>query len=459
LNAAMVRALHSKLHRDVPSGESAPGGAFRQGRRSQDAAADYARFVDDEGLFHLVADGAASVADRNLFSDRMLNDAELYRRCFDMQRMWASMPSQQVQDQAKRLKLALKLCAVMDAQMQKDEGLPERPLAGGSASRRSASSENVSRGSTPGGSAPGGSHQITRGSARGASATQSRTPSARGPDQTNQVSKKFDLIERIACNEATTEERESFLYRFKNNKAFQHQVLNRDNTYLSSKSPEGPRKAATLRIMAGLKGDAALVALFPFHRRLADGFPLAEESLGLAESIRCKLPEMLADEIKLLAVEKASESKEETPGRRRRPRASGQDRGSPASGGSQAGGQGLTGTGPAATSPGPNRRQSPARGEDLPAATGSGNAPRIVRPSQATTAGSKSSGRLDTSSERAAAASQGQRATRADTPSSFIVSESAMDRLHSKLREAHSAEPVRGRTSLPRHQMPKPAET
>jgi hypothetical protein len=433
----MVRALHSKLHRDVPSGESAPGGAFRQGRRSQDAAADYARFVDDEGLFHLVADGAASVADRNLFSDRMLNDGELYRRCSDTQRMWASMPSQQVQDQAKRLKLALKLCAVMDAQMQRDEELPERPLAGGSASRRSASSENISRGSTPGGSAPGGSHQITRGSARGASATQSRTSSARGPDQTNQASKKFDLIERIACNEATTEERESFLHRFKNNTAFQHQVLNRDNTYLSSKSPEGPRKAATLRIMAGLKGDAALVALFPFHRRLVEGFPLAGESFGLAESKRCKLPEMLADEIKLLAIEKASESKEETPGRRRRPRASGQDRGSPD----------------------PNRRQSPARGEDLPAATGSGNAPRTVRPSQATTAGSQSSGRSNTSSERAAAASQGQRATRADTPSSFIVSESAMDRLHSKLREAHSAEPVRGRTSLPRHQMPKPAET
>jgi hypothetical protein len=449
----MVRAMHKKLHRDAPSREGAPGGAFRQGRPSQDAAADYARFVDEEGLFYLVADGASSVSDRNLFSDRMVNDGELYRRVSDVQKMWASMPSQEVQEQAKRLKLALRLCDAMNVQMQTDVEMPERPSAGRGAPRQSASGENAYRGSTS-----GGSHQVTRGSATGASAAQSRTGSARASDQTGQASQELDLIERIACNEANKEQQESFLRRLKNNTAFRHQVLKRDKTYLSSKSPEGPKKAATLRIMAGLKGDAALVALFPFHRRLFEGFPLAEESFGSAESEQGKLPDLLVDEIKLLAVEKAGESQQKTPGRRRRPRDSGQDRGSPASGGSQAGGQGLTGTGPEDTVPGPNRRRSPARREELPPATGSGNAPRTAGPSQATTAGSRSAGRVDASPEPAAAASQGQRATRADTPSSFIVSESAMDRLHSKLREAHSAEPVRGRTSPPRRRRPTPVE-
>jgi hypothetical protein len=276
----------------------------------------------------MVASGQAKMHERHMFSDRMLNDADIYRRVSNMQKVWKSLSSDLPQLMARRLTRALELCDNMRIDMERNAAVPDE--ASGS------------------GSAPESTRQATGGPARDDSAGQSRGKSARKPDQADE---EMDLIELVARNKASERQVRDFIRQFQNDRSFKHQIMHRDRTYLTSKSSEGYKKAAMLRIWTGQQS-TTLLSSFPWSVHLEEGFSLAEASLN--KKVRSDMARMFADRCRLLEGDSAGVSTGEAP-RQSRQGGRGQGRGSPAERRAEA-----RGKGPA--SAGLNITRSPPRG-------------------------------------------------------------------------------------------------
>lgn len=300
LNEAMVNMVQLSI-----SGKAE--GDFASDAGSKDV--DY-----DSLLFNLITKGGASMRQRNLFRDKLLQSDILYRQVSNMHRICASLPSAESKTKAKNLERALKRCDTMRAEMQEDRAM-----------RSDSSAEE----SVSGGSVTGGSDQVLGCRSGGGSSQPLRRPPLM-PDKSF-GDRGVDLIELVACKTASFQQGQLFVRTFKNDKAYQHEVLNRDRKYLSSKTPEGYEKAANLRIAMGKHGDAALLSLCPWNHHLVEGFRLADERLGSNRPKVAGLPEFLAEEAMLYQADRLVEA-QELESKKRRPRGTVRGRESPAEG-------------------------------------------------------------------------------------------------------------------------------
>lgn len=343
LDKALLDMFDNRIFTDgPPEDDSDLAGGAEEGQASNPTGID---FGDYETLFYSVADGEATMVERQDFRDKLLGNSVIYKHVSNLQRMWQSLPSQLPQDRAKRLKRALTLCDTMRAELKRDAELSRRTPTAESASRFGASG-----GSASGGSASAKGHQSAGGSPKGTSAALSRK---RSGGRSGQAPEEDDLIEWVARGEASIQQTMSFVHAFKNDLSFQRQVLQRDWKYLKSKTSEGYKKAATLRLTTGQVGDTGLLHLYPWHPHLVEGFRLAEESLGFDKSEQNDMQDKLLTEIRLGQMTRAAETNAEEE-RQRRSRRSGQGRANPAGGGSRSRGQGPAG-------PGSSNRLSPIR--------------------------------------------------------------------------------------------------
>lgn len=244
-------------------------------------------------------------------------------------------------------------------------------------------------------------------------------------------------------------------------------------------------KAASLRTATAHEGDMALANLFPWNHHVVEGVQLAQKSLGIDASQQSNIPDMLANELQLLNASRVAEARQEEIQNRRRlkPRRNAAGGGSEAIGqgsaatisnrGNEAGPSPSSGSRPATTSnwggeagpssgsdsrpattsnrggeAGPSSStRSPARGGRPPLYSGpskSRNPPRSAAPSQALPLGPRSAAESWTSFQQSVAAEL-QSTPQEDAPRPFIVSESSMERLHTRLREDRAAETERGR--------------
>ena len=161
---------------------------------------------------------------------------------------------------------------------------------------------------TSGGRVPGVSRQVPESSSKGAFAQQLTRPPLT-PAKALGVW-EVDLAELVACNMDSVRQAQLFVQTFKNDKAYQHQVLNRDRKYLSSRTPEGYEKAANLRLITRRHGDAALLRLYPWNDHLIEGFRLAEERLALDGSEESSVSKFMAREMMLYQAQRSAEARE-----------------------------------------------------------------------------------------------------------------------------------------------------
>ncbi len=289
LNTAMVRVLRVCLTRDEPLLDFRLKADSEQDRDSEEAGVDW---DDKDGLFYQVADGEASMSQRNLFRDRLLRNDNFYLRVCNMQSMWASISSQEAQKMAKNLERALNRCDTMRAEMNKDA------LASGEASRDIFPSI---------GDLLEGSHVALGGPSRSAEPGVTRANN-RPPLRPDESLEEVDLIELVACKIASTAQAQHFASEFKSNKAFQDRVLARDRKYLASNSSENYEKAVTMRLLTGEHGDVQSLHLYPWDHHLVEGFRLFEERLCADRSRKRTVPAGSAEELQLNPIQRGVEA-------------------------------------------------------------------------------------------------------------------------------------------------------
>lgn len=337
LNGAMVRVLRICLTKDYTPTHFGSEGGSEQDRASEEADVDW---DDQDGLFHRVANGEASMDQRNVFRDRLLRSSILYSRVSNLQKVWASMSSHETQRRAKNMERALTRCDTMRAEMQKDT------LVSGESSRDiSLSVGAISGGSRP---APEGPSRP-----RESQITSARERPPLSPDKSLE---EVDLIAQVACSTASTTQAQHFASEFKNNLAFQQRVLARDKKYLSSKSSENYEKAVNLRISTGSHGDAQSLQVYPWNSHLVEGFQLVEERLNQSANKKMGVIEAFTEELQLLKIQREVEAPANVSRRRGRTRVNQSER-SPGAGSSARGSQ------PQEQSP--SKRQAPTVGGGL----------------------------------------------------------------------------------------------
>ncbi|ERF69786.1 hypothetical protein EPUS_07042 [Endocarpon pusillum Z07020] len=319
LNETMVRVLRICLTKDASPIDFRYEDGSEQDRASEEADVDW---DDQDGLFHRIANGEASMTQRSIFRDRLLRSNILYSRVSNLQKVWASMSSHESQKMAKNLERALTRCDTMRAEMQKDT-----LLSGESSRDISLSVGTVSGGSRP---APEGPSRPRESHITSAKKRPSLTP--------DQSLEEVDLIELVACSTASATQVQYFVSEFKNNKAFQHRVLARDKKYLSSNSSEDYEKAANLRISTGAHGNVQSLHLYPWNSHLVEGFQLVEERLNQDDGKKVRVMEAFTEELQLLQIQRAVEASANV-SKRRGPTRVNQSKGSPAAGSSARGSQ------------------------------------------------------------------------------------------------------------------------